>query len=255
LIYCEPGGRHVTINDRFKEEFAAIAEQNGLLDEEVLVRVKPLTAQQAIGTPERNDFPLQKGKERIIEAAFKGQAGQAFTDSFTDYRDCLSGLLGLDLTDRFNLSIFFAAANAVLRQLGLASGTIHCRDKEPTQCAPKLVEYIAEKYPEARRIALVGLQPAMAEALAPAYDLTILDLDPDNIGRQTSGVPIQDGRRDLAQAVDGSDLVVATGSTLTNNTMDTVLAAAGDRPVVWFGITVSGAAALLGLERFCPLGH
>jgi hypothetical protein len=245
----------VTIIDRFRDKFIGIAGHHGLLGEEVRVRVKPLTARQAIGTPDRDDFPLQKGKERIIEATFKGGTGQAFTDSFCDYHDTLAGLLGLDLTDRFNLSVFFAAANAVLRHLGQATGTVHCRDQEPTQCAPKLVDYLGRNYPQAQRIALVGLQPAMAEVLAAVYDLAVLDLDPDNIGRQTAGVPIRDGRRDLIEVVSRSDLVVATGSTLTNNTMDSLLTAAGGRPVVFFGITVSGSAALLGLERFCPLGH
>jgi hypothetical protein len=245
----------VTVIDRFRKSFAELVEREGLLNEEVRVKVKPLTAQQAIGRPERDDFPLQKGKERIVEAVFKNGAGQAFTDSFSDYQDTLTGLLGLDLTDRFNLSVYFAAANAVLRHLGRAAGTIHCRDKEPTQCAPQLVAYLAAKHPGAKRVALVGLQPAMAEALAAAYDLSVLDLDPDNIGRQTAGVTIRDGLRDLTEVVDRSDLVVATGSTLTGGTLDSVLTAAGGRPVVWFGITISGAAALLGLERFCPLGH
>ncbi len=52
----------MTAIERFHEKFAEIVTQNGLLSDEVLVRVKPLTARQAIGTPDRDDFPLQKGK-------------------------------------------------------------------------------------------------------------------------------------------------------------------------------------------------
>ena len=61
------------------------------------MEVKTLTAQQAIGKPERDDFPLLKGKERIIEALFKGSAGQAFTDAFRDYQGDISSLLRLEI--------------------------------------------------------------------------------------------------------------------------------------------------------------
>ena len=245
----------MSVLQSFKSKFAEIIKANDLLTESVQVIVKPLTAKQAIGTPDRQDFPIQKGKERILEAKFKGDAGQAFTDSFHDYEGTFADLLELDLDDRFNASVFCSAANAALRHLGVVRGTVHCRDKEPTQCSPKLIEYLADKHPETKRIALVGLQPAMCEVLAQHYEVSVLDLDPDNIGGQTAGVEIKDGRKDLAEVVGQNDLVLVTGSTLTNNTIDAVLAAAGQRPVVFFGITIAGAAELLGLERFCPLGH
>ena len=243
-----------TIQD-FRDKFAAIVEQNDLLEQEVLVRVKPLSVEQAIGTPERDDFPLQKGKERIIEADFMGSPGQAFTDSFSDFKSDIAGLLDLDLTDRFNASVFIAAANAVLRQLGLTDRTVHCRDKEPTQCAPKLVEYLRQNHPEAKKVALVGLQPAMAVALGKEYELAILDLDPDNLGRQIGGATVRDGAADLEEVAAWADILVSTGSTLSNLSLDGVGDAAGGKPVVLFGITIAGAASLLGLERFCPLGH
>lgn len=50
------------------------------LDEPVSVIARPLTAEEAIGRPEHDDYPLLKGKERMMEARFKGAAGQAYTD-------------------------------------------------------------------------------------------------------------------------------------------------------------------------------
>lgn len=245
----------MSIMDDYRDGLAKTVQEHNLLEQEVIVEVKPLTSREAIGSPERDDFPILKGKERIVEARFRGVPGQAFTDAFAEYRGDLAGLLRLDLSDRFNASIFTAAANAVLRWLGKAEGTVHCRDREPGECAQKLLGFIKEKYPGVRKAALVGLQPAMAEVLAGAYDLTIVDLDPDNIGRTRAGAVVQDGRRDMAQALEQCDLIAATGSTLTNNTLDQVRAAAGDRRLFFFGVTISGAAAMLGLERFCPLGH
>ncbi len=241
--------------EELRRIFSDIAGQYDLMSEKVHVTVKPISVRQAIGTPERDDFPIQKGKERIIEATFKQSRGQAFTDAFCDFNDNIAGLLRLDLNDPFNRSVFTASVNAVLLHLGMVKGTVHCRDKEPTQCAPKLLGYLREHYPETRRVALVGLQPAMAEVLAEAYDLNIVDLDPDNIGRKTADITIRDGKTDLTEVIHESDVVVATGSTLSNNTMDAVRKASGARPLIFFGITVSGAASLLNLERFCPFGH
>lgn len=245
----------MTVIEELRSKLAQIAEQKGILNEGVLVKVKPLSTEQAIGTPERNDFPLQKGKERIIEARFMDSPGQAFTDSFRDYQSDVAGLLALDLNDPFNASLFVAASNAVLRHLGLTDKTVHCRNQEPALCAPQLLEYLAQKHPSVRKVALVGMQPAMAEALARVYDLTILDLDPENIGRENASTRICDGRRDLERVAEAADLLLCTGSTLSNNTIDGIRQAAGERPLVFFGITISGAASLLGLERFCPLGH
>lgn len=245
----------MTVLEIFQQKFADIAADKSLLSEAVQVEVKPLTTKQAIGTPDRQDFPLQKGKERILEARFKNGAGQAFTDSFRDYQGTIADLLELDLNDRFNASVFCAAANAALSHLGLVSGTVHCRDQEPAQCAPKLIEYLIGSHPKTKRVVLVGLQPAICEALAQHYETAVLDLDPDNIGQQIAGAHIKDGRKDLAKAVSQSDLVLATGSTLCNGSIDSVIAASSGRPVVFFGITISGAAHVLGLERFCPLGH
>lgn len=246
----------MTIFDRFTEAFGRMVEERGLLGEPVAVRVKPLTTEEAIGRPERDDFPLMRGKERIVEAEFRDSKGHAFTDAPKNFSGTLAELLSQDTSDRFNAPMFVAAANAVLRHQGMIERTVHCRDDEPTRCAGMLVEYLLANHPDARRIALVGLQPAMAQALVDGgFELAVLDLDADNIGYERAGVIVKDGATELWPTVAGSDLVLATGSTLCNNTVDGIIEAAGDRPVVLFGVSIAGAAQLLGLERFCPLGH
>jgi hypothetical protein len=49
-----------------------------------------------------------------------------------------------------------------------------------------------------------------------------------------------------------ADLLLATGTTLVNDTIDRFI---GGVPVLFYGITISGAATLLGLNHFCPLGR
>ncbi|MCK5213816.1 MAG: hypothetical protein KAR05_00495 [Candidatus Omnitrophica bacterium] len=51
----------------------------------VRITVRPLSPQEAIGNPEHNDYPIQKGRERLMQADFNGAYGVAFTDMFGDY--------------------------------------------------------------------------------------------------------------------------------------------------------------------------
>jgi len=39
-----------------------------------------LSPEEAIGNPEDRDYPLIVGKERLMQAEFRGALGQAFTD-------------------------------------------------------------------------------------------------------------------------------------------------------------------------------
>ena len=73
------------ILEEFRDEIHALAAEHGLNDAAVTVLAKPLTPEEAIGKPERRDFPILEGKERVIEATVLGTRGQAFTDSASDF--------------------------------------------------------------------------------------------------------------------------------------------------------------------------
>jgi hypothetical protein len=45
-------------------------------------------------------------------------------------------------------------------------------------------------------------------------------------------------------------VLVATGSTIANKTITNILI---DKPTIFFETTLAGAAALMKLERFCPV--
>jgi hypothetical protein len=57
--------------------------------------------------------------------------------------------------------------------------------------------------------------------------------------------------------VDWCGVGLATGSSLVNGTIDDIYDRFGGagKPLVFFGNTISGAAALLGLDRLCPFGR
>ena len=83
------------IYDVLKEKASSIMSKHGLMGERVQVKARALSTEEAIGNPEANDFPLQKGKERLMQANIGGALGQAFTDRFGDYEGTLEAILKL----------------------------------------------------------------------------------------------------------------------------------------------------------------
>ncbi len=235
---------------RLQEKAYEVAAANKLLRGKVTVKAKVLSTEEAIGNPEEDDFPLQKGKERLMEAEFLGARGQAFTDRFGDFEGTLGEVLSTRPENNFRRAVFVATLNAMLRGLDLADKTIHCRDKEPTRCASELVRYLGERY-QAARIVQIGFQPRMIEAVGRRFPLRVIDLDPENIGTCSLGVTIK-GLEATEEAIQWADLLLVTGSTLVNGTIGSFLTR---KPVIFYGTTIAGAAFLMGWERFCGCGH
>ncbi len=224
----------------------AVWAENGLLEEPITVRARTLSVEEAIGNPEGDDFPLQKGKERLMEAEFRGARGQAFTDRFGDFTGTLADVARMPLENNFRRAVLIAACNATLRALGRCDRTVHCKDSGPGECAALLRDHLLAKYPGAR-ITQVGYQPKIVQAVAGSFALRVLDLDPDNVGQERHGVRIE-GPETAREALDRADLLLVTGSTLANDSLGGFLLG---KPVIFYGTTIAGAAALMGWERFC----
>lgn len=234
------------VYDQLKNKGLQLCRKNNLLGEKVLIRARALTTEEAIGNPEGDDFPLQKGRERLMQAEFRGSLGQAFTDRFGDFEGTLDEIFNMPLENNYRRAVFVAAVNAMLRHLGLIEGTIHCRDQGPTECATHMASHIRERFGRVK-VTQVGFQPRIAEALAGAFPFRLLDLDPDNIGREKSGVMVE-GPDATGEAVDWADLLLVTGTTLVNDTIGPFLTG---KPVVFYGTTIAGPAYLMGWDRFC----
>ncbi|MCP4681089.1 MAG: hypothetical protein GY864_02005, partial [Desulfobacterales bacterium] len=172
-----------------KKEFSGIVEENGLVSEEVKISAGALSPEKAIGTPEHNDYPLRKSKERLMQAVFKGSYGQAFTDMFANFEGKLSEIVEMDLTNNFQRAIFISSVNAVMRHLGKVDRSVHCKNQGPADCSRELVNYIRNDFGNLK-VALVGLQPRMLEALSREFEVRVTDLDEDNIGADKFGVII-----------------------------------------------------------------
>lgn len=246
---------HRLTYDKLQDGLLAMATEQGFLDKEVhIVSARTLTPEESIGHPERRDFPLVKGREVMIEATFLGGKGQAFTDTPGDFRGSIRDILALELGDElgnnYTRGVFVATLNAVLRHLGWVDYTVHCRNEEPEACARALVNYVKKQVSEPR-IAFVGLQPAMVDYLARHYPIRVTDLDPDNLGRRKYGVIIEHADN-TAEAIAWSNIVLATGSTMVNNTYESILR---DKPVIFYGVTVAGVSYFTGCHQYCFCGH
>jgi hypothetical protein len=236
----------IEIYDGLRRKALGVFREQRILDETIAIRARTLSPVEAIGNPEGDDFPLQKGRERLMQAEFRGAVGQAFTDRFGDYEGTLAEILGMPLVNNYRRAVFVAALNAVLRHLRVVEGTVHCRDGGPEECSRILAAHIRERFNRVR-ITQVGFQPRMVQALAESFPLRVLDLDPDNIGKEKFGVLVE-GPESTEEAVDQADLLLVTGTTLVNHTIGRFL---GPKPVVFYGTTIAGASCLMGWDRFC----
>jgi len=233
-----------------RENLARIVQQNNLGPEEIIVRAFPLSLEEAIGNPEDRDYPLITGRERLMQAEFKNSLGQAFTDMYGDFNGRLSDIMEMDLTNNFRRALFISSLNAITKHLGLITKTIHCKNEEPRECSYELVKYVEKNYGHPK-IAFIGFQPRMVEALSSRFELKITDMDEDNIGTEKFGTIIC-SPENIREHLNWCDIALVTGSTIVNNTIDQFSVS---KPVVYYGITISGVAKLLGLNHFCYYGH
>ena len=233
--------------EQIRARAIAVWEEAGLMDQSVCVTAAPLTVEQAIGRPEGHDFPIQKGKEKLMQAQFNGAKGQAFTDTYGNYRGRLADIAHLDLAEPMSQAIFVATLNAVMRSLGRTDCTIHCKDAGPAECSRRIAEHIRGTHGQPK-IGMVGYQPAMIGALSGQFEIRVLDLDPDNIGQVKHGALIEGGWA-TAEVLNWADLLLVTGTTLANGSIDMFM---NGKPVIFYGTTIAGAASIMGWDRFCP---
>lgn len=243
----------IEIYRQIQQQFQAFVNSKKLDLSTVTIKSRGLSPEEAIGDTERKDYPILTGEEVMLQAEYKGSYGQAFTDAPSDYTGSLKDILEMDIVkDDHARGIYFAALNAVLRHLELIGNTVHCRTKEPAECAEEYTRWLGCKYPKGTKIALIGYQPSLFKAISEDSDfqLRVLDLNPLNIGQKRFGICVGHGIDDYDATIEWADLVLSTSSVFCNATMDKYINI--NKDVLFFGITGAGAIYLLGLDRHCP---
>jgi hypothetical protein len=62
--------------NELKRRAIQLLNKKDLLAERVRIRARPLSVEEAIGNPEADDFPLQKGNEKLMQAEFMNAVGK-----------------------------------------------------------------------------------------------------------------------------------------------------------------------------------
>jgi len=250
---------NISLLEGTKLAFARIIDSEKWHNMTFTVTAKTLTAEEAIGNPERRDFPIVEGKETVIEATIMEAKAHVFTDTPVTYSGGLDDILNRSLDNNGSRALYVGALNAALKYLGIISTTLHCRDEEPEQCARDLASYIQTTYGTITT-GLIGLNPAIADGLIAHFGpdrVRITDLNLQNVGKSRNGVTIWDGRDRTDDLVRESDLVVLTGTTIVNGTFDLIwsLIKHYSKKHLIFGVTAGGFCHLEGFARFCPYGR
>ncbi|MGN1033544.1 MAG: Rossmann-like domain-containing protein [Intestinibacter sp.] len=237
-----------------KTELEKIIHDNNLESDEIKINSKGLTPTEAIGITTRQDFPIINGREVMVLANYKDSYGQAFTDTPALFNGTLKEILDLDIVnDDYARGLFIASLNAVMKHLNLTDRTIHCKNEEPEMCALEFAKFTEANYKD-KKIAIIGYQPAILEALSSKYNVRILDLNPEHVGKVRYGVKVENGIDDYEEVVlNWADVIYCTGSTLCNGSIVNFLDL--DKEVIFFGTTIAGTAEILNLKRACFCSH
>ncbi len=79
--------------------------------------------------------------------------------------------------------------------------------------------------------------------------MRVVDMDKNNIDKEKYNVLIEDAENKTEEVMRWCDLLLITGSTIANGSIVNFLEV--DKPTIYYGTTIAGAAEILGLNRFC----
>jgi hypothetical protein len=250
----------MSIIEQARDKVRKLCVEKGLDERAEMVSVRPLTAEQAIGTyVSKAPLQIATGVEKVLEADFRGSKGHTFTTSPEPFTGTLWEVFQLPLDAPVNRAIFACTLNAIVRFYGLASDTMHCRDDGPEKCAKAMLGWIIAKHGKVK-VGVVGFQPAIVQRLAASLSskmVRVTDLNPSLIGMVRGDVEIWDAKVATDKVAGWCDVGLITGSSITNGTIDGLVATfeSCQKPYYFYGVSHSGASALLGLPRLCFRGR
>lgn len=193
------------------------------------------------------------GREITLIAEYKGAAGEcstSFVRSAEPFEGTLSQVLAFDIeNDPYGRGIYTAVANAVMNKYKVADDCVSCPEEKEGECASHIVHHY-KRHNGRVNVLLAGYQPRMLEALAAEFPVRVLDLNPENIGQTRFGVTIEHGEEDFTDAVKWAEVILCTGSALSNGTLVKYINLPKD--VSFYGTTIASCARVFQLRRMCP---
>ena len=232
------------VYDTIKHAFRETVERRNIHDRTVSVSVPGY---------KDGDYPVLNGAEVKMIAEFEGVTGECSTSYPSSFTGTLAQVVEMDMeNDPIQRSVYFAALNGVMNKYEMADECQSCVDSDKENCGERIAQQYVRNNGKVNCL-LVGYQPYMMKALAEYFPLRVLDLDPDNIGKTHYGVTIEDGTTAYAEATRWAEVILCTGSTLTNGTIHDYIKLPKD--VTFYGTTIAGVARILEIRRVCPFGR
>ena len=237
----------IELYKELKEKFLDINGVSDLLGETVTV-IADKTPEATL-MPEGYQLSSVKRGEYRVNAQILGSKGEAYTELASDFSGTLDDALNIPVSDKGISAITISAINAVLAHLGLCQGTFSDESEAHTDYASRLCEYVKENY-DGKNIILVGYDGYIVKNfMDEGIDFWTMDKDPDNITQDRfNHVIVNSGKYNRECCFAWGKLFIVTGSTLCNGTITQYLNKGKD--ILLYGITASGAAALLDLPIF-----
>ena len=224
------------------------------LDTEIVVTARILAPNESMGCPDRDDYPLVKGTEYMIESRVMNGLGQAFTDEPDSFTGKLSEVLDSDFSTSGKRALYVSVINALMNHFKSLPNSRHCRDDLSIQCGKEMAQEVAEMSPSV--VGLIGYQPSFIKALAETFGsdaVLVTDLDSENIGHERFGITIMDGKTQTSELIDKADFILITSTTLVNGTFDAIYdeITRKEKAFSLYGITGAGLCRLFGMPNMC----
>lgn len=243
--------RKMTIQDLYEqitERFFAIPGMEELLSQPVSVRADS-DPEPALMPWNYIPFKDRRPEYRVC-ASFNGFEGEAYTETPSDFDGTLKGAVELPPSDKGIDARCLAAINAAMNSLGLCAGTFPATFDERRLYTDALFGQVCGERAIRSNIILVGYDGYIVKKfVSEDIDFWTMDRDPDNISQDRfKHVIVNSGFYNREACFAWGKLFIITGSTLTNGTIVQYL----DRgkELLFYGITIAGAATLLGLPWF-----
>jgi len=240
--------------NKIRSGFLNLPGVQELLDDEITVKAD-LHPERTL-MPE-GDVPSEAGRpEYRVFAEYKGVIGEAYAEaaninsvnssSAVLYSGSLKKVLDIPASDNGISPVTIASINAVMCYLNLCPGSFPDDPQIREKYAQSLCEHVVSEHGK-KNIILVGYDGYIVKKfMDEGLDFWTMDKDPDNITKDRfHHVIVNSGKYNREACFAWGKVFIITGSTLCNGTIVQYLDKGKD--LLFYGITCSGTAALLGL--------
>lgn len=235
--------------DQILSGFYGLEGAKDLLDERVSVTVSKEPEQTL--RPENEPLSTVARPEYCVTAELCGTKGEAYTEEASSFSGTLKEALEIPPSEKGISAITAAALNAAICYLGLAPGAFPEGEEARVAYADALCRYVTEHFGKSN-IILVGYDGYLVKRfMEEGLDFWTMDLDPANITQNRfHHVVVNNAKRNRESSFVWGKSFLITGSSLCNGTILHYLNS--EKELLFYGITIAGAATILKLPWFSP---